>query len=211
MSDEPAAVRWKVVPQHTPRVARHCPNCESRRLYYSSDKFRVNAHQRKLDVWLIYRCEHCDYSLNVTVIERTNVKRIDHELHLAYMRNDVAVAWRYAFDRDTLKRHGVLIESDVEWTLETEPWPAPEASGDAVIVDVDMEYPVNVRVDRILAAGLELSRSKIPNLLKSGKIRTEPATLGKASRRVNAPFRATVDASVLGPKAEPELPVPPSV
>ena len=103
MSGSTAHVRWSVVPLHTPRVPRHCPGCENRRLYYSSDKFRVNAHQRKVDVWLIYRCEHCDNSLNVTIIERTNVKHIDRELLQAYMGNDAAVAWRHAFDRDTLK------------------------------------------------------------------------------------------------------------
>ncbi|MCA9707485.1 MAG: DUF1062 domain-containing protein [Myxococcales bacterium] len=195
MSGSTAHVRWCVVPLHTPRVPRHCPGCENRRLYYSSDKFRVNAHQRKVDVWLIYRCEHCDNSLNVTIIERTNVKHIDRELLQAYMGNDTAVAWRHAFDRDTLKRHGVLAEADVEWRLDVEPWPSPEP--EETVVDVHMDYPVNVRVDRLLAAGLGLARGRVADLLRSGRIRLEPVTLSKASRRANTSFRVYVAAGVV--------------
>ena len=50
-------VTWRVVPLHTPRVIRRCSRCDTTRNFACTEKFRVNAQKRLLDVWLIYPVE----------------------------------------------------------------------------------------------------------------------------------------------------------
>jgi acetyl esterase/lipase len=69
-----------VLPVRTPHVIRTCPRCNTRRAFASSDRFRVNASGRRLDVWLIYRCAYCDVTWNLTVVERSTPESIGAEV-----------------------------------------------------------------------------------------------------------------------------------
>ncbi|MHB9361041.1 DUF1062 domain-containing protein [Mesorhizobium sp. LNJC403B00] len=71
--------------------------------YRCSDKFRVNANGKRIDVWLIYRCIDCDNSWNFGIFERCNRRDIEHALLAALESNDPALARRHAFDVVALK------------------------------------------------------------------------------------------------------------
>ena len=73
---------WRVVAQSTPRILRRCARCDQVRPFRSSDRFRVNANGRKLDVWLVYRCDACGVSWNRTLLER----RTPEEIGVRFMR-----------------------------------------------------------------------------------------------------------------------------
>lgn len=78
--------------------------------FASTGKFRVNANGRRLDVWLIYRCETCGRTLNVPVYERTAPERLGQELYRGFLENDPELAERFAGDRGFLKSRGFQLE-----------------------------------------------------------------------------------------------------
>ena len=47
-------VIWEVRYLSLPQVLRHCKKCGQKTLFTCSEKFRVNAQQKTLDIWLIY-------------------------------------------------------------------------------------------------------------------------------------------------------------
>lgn len=75
--------------------------------FLNTGKFRVNANGNSVDVWLIYQCEKCKHSLNLTIYERIRPGRIPRELYEKFMENDEELAEIYGNDREFLKRNRV--------------------------------------------------------------------------------------------------------
>lgn len=75
--------------------------------FVNTGKFRVNANGDRIDVWLIYQCEKCKHSLNLTVYERTKPNRISREEYQLFLDNDMALAAKYGNDKAFLKRNRV--------------------------------------------------------------------------------------------------------
>lgn len=96
---------WQVIAHDMPLLKRKCAKCNSSQHYYCSEKFRVNAQKRNLDVWLIYRCVECDNTLNVTILSRVKPEAIDKDLYQRFLANDADTAWKYAFDAELMKRN----------------------------------------------------------------------------------------------------------
>lgn len=74
--------------------------------FVSAGKFRVNANGRRLDIWLIYRCEKCGRTLNVPIYERVLPEKLDPELYQRFLDNDQQVAEDIASDRGFFKGLG---------------------------------------------------------------------------------------------------------
>jgi hypothetical protein len=137
---------WNVIALDTPRVVRRCPRCDVARPFASSDRFRVNAQKRLLDVWLVYRCPACETSWNRTVVERASperVARLD-----AYHANDRDEAWAVAFDL-----RGVAADARVPYRVER------RGAGSEIVLA--LRWPCEVRLDRLLAAELGVARGAL--------------------------------------------------
>ncbi len=141
----PAVVTWRVVPLRTPHVVRPCPRCSRSMPFASSDRFRVNASGRKLDVWLIYRCTGCELTWNLTVIERATPEAIGAARLAAFHRNDRELAWRCAFDGALLRRAGAAIEASTPVAVQRPPLPPGP-----VEIRLELPFPVRVRLDRLV-------------------------------------------------------------
>src|SRR5262249_20152834 len=87
-------VVWRVVPLETPAVLRHCTKCRKLSRFVCSETFRLNAQQRKVDVWLVYRCAICETTWNCTIFSRCVPEEIDAELYQRLQNNDQDAAWR---------------------------------------------------------------------------------------------------------------------
>lgn len=162
-------VTWRIVPLRTPHVVRACPRCGGPRAFASSDRFRVNASGRKLDVWLIYRCVACDFTWNLTVLERATPETIGAARLAAYHHNDAALAWSCAFDAALLRRAGARPEPAVPVRVERGPLPAGP-----VAVLLDVPFPVQLRLDRLLARELGVPRSRLPELVDDTRALRRP-------------------------------------
>lgn len=87
-------------------ILRRCGGCGRKTAFECSGKFRVNANGRRLDVWLIYRCERCGRTLNVPIYERVPPERLSPEMYEGFLENDRELAMEYAGDRGFLKGLG---------------------------------------------------------------------------------------------------------
>lgn len=163
-------VRWCVVPLHTPRVLRHCAKCGTVRRFASSDRFRLNAQQVTIDVWLIYKCVECDCTWNCAIIERCPVRNVDPSRYSLFERNDKELAWSCAFDYQLLSRLGVQVDMTFEVRIES----SETGLGDHVVgsrmIVIESPYPGIIRLDRLLAHQLRISRTSVQELYDSGRL-----------------------------------------
>ena len=170
----PAPSTWRIVPLRTPHVVRVCPRCGGPRAFSCSDRFRVNASGRRLDVWLIYRCTACDFTWNLTVMERTTPETIGAARLEAFQQNDARTAWACAFDAALLGRAGARLEPSAPVRVERDALPAGHAT-----VRLVLPFPVQIRLDRLLAQELRLPRSRLPGLVDPAQALRRPVFDGQ--------------------------------
>ena len=162
----------------TPRVLRPCSGCGRLSHFVCSDRFRVNAQQKSLDVWLIYRCIHCKSTWNLTVHSRVNPRQLPKVTLSAYHKNDRHSAWEVAFNKAIIERAGGVMEQEV--AVEVEKLALNDSEG---TMQIKCIHPVSFRLDRALSSALSLSRSSIQKLAKKGHIKCEGTKTLRALRK----------------------------
>jgi hypothetical protein len=150
-----ADVTWQVVATETPRIVRRCPRCDRAERFVSSDRFRLNASGRRVDVWLIYRCVVCEHPFKLTVFERQVPARIPQ--FARYQNNDTELAWACAFDAHLVA--GLVVDRAVPFHVEGPPIVAPTA------LRLVVPHPLALRLDRLLAAELGVPRARVAALV----------------------------------------------
>jgi len=186
-------ITWRFVPLHTPVVHRRCKRCEGTRTFVSSGKFRINAQQRRLDVWLIYKCRVCKETWNSAILSRVAPEDIDRDLYDKFLANDEETATRYAFDYEVLRRNDAEFDPKIEYRVEG------DAIGDRrgeVSIRIEPGPIHSVRLDNILKKQLGVSGRRVEELHARGAIRvlTEHAKLEK---RIKRPVELIVDLDAL--------------
>jgi hypothetical protein len=169
-ADLETRARWIVRPEHPPRVWRPCPHCGVLRPFASSGRFRLNANGRRVDVWLVYRCSACDATWNRELFARSDARRIGADLYDRMMRNDEATSWRYACDVEALSRAGMRVDGEAPLHIDRVPELARPGQ-----VEIRAEHPLCVRLDRLLAEGLGISRSALAAKARRGEVVVAPA------------------------------------
>ena len=154
---------WRVVALATPAVVRACARCDRTTEFRVSDKFRVNANQRRIDVWLIYRCSECDTTWNRAVERRRTVDEIGRDVYRQYQQNDRALVWRVAFDLEALARLGVPVDAEV-------PVRVDRSGEQSDTVRIELAQPCRIRLDKLLASELGISRSALRALVAAGVV-----------------------------------------
>jgi len=168
-------VHWHVVPLHTPRVIRHCAKCGKVRRFASSDRFRLNAQQVTVDVWLVYKCVECECTWNCAIIERCPVRNIDPGTYGLFEKNDRELAWSCAFNYALLSRADAQVDTTFEVTVQSSTTGLDDNSfGASRIITIESPYAGIIRVDRLLAQQLRISRTCVQEMYKSGRLRIYP-------------------------------------
>lgn len=186
-------VQWRVTPLRTPRPWLHCPRCDARTPFVSSDKFRVNAQKKRLDAWLVYRCAQCEQSWNFPVLERCPVNGIEPAMLRALTENDAALAWRHAFDLTRLGRHSSQIESFAELSVEKQLLSPRDGIAAYAQIAIAAPYDCGVRLDKLLASELGLSRSAIERLADANALVVLPRSGCALKQGVRDGQRITLD------------------
>lgn len=187
-------LRWTLRVHTFPRLIRRCTRCGGS-FYETSGRFRVNANGKRLDVWLVCRCEACKAIWNLPVLTRIGRAALDPQDLRGYWDNDPAFALRYVFDPVFLARnHTSLDPGTLEFTRQGE----LPAAGDDAQIEVSCAYPLPLSCDRIAARCLGLSRSQIRRLAALNLLAfTETARRPKAEThftfRLAADWQNTVD------------------
>lgn len=160
---------WEVLPLDTPAVKRFCSKCNEGAEFVSTGRFRINAQQRNLDVFLIWQCKKCKTTWNMTVHTRVKPEDLPPDLYRSYLVNDPETAMRCAFDKQLLMRNkaGVSYEA-VEY--EVKGGDHADLAGNGV-VRVLCPYAFDLRADRLFSAQFGLSRATAERLFETGAIR----------------------------------------
>lgn len=168
-------VRWHITPQVPPRVWRHCGHCGAKRPFVSSGKFRSNAQKKRLDVWLIYRCAACGQTWNYPLFERCAVSEIDPPLFQAITGNCAETARRYACDLARLRSYADRVELCESLRVEKVTLGDGVAAPDELAIALVLTEPCDLRLERLLARELAVSRNALRRLHDKGALRVTPA------------------------------------
>jgi hypothetical protein len=168
-------VKWTILPQEPAQPLLHCKRCGGTRNYKSSGKIRVNANGKRVDAWLIYKCTSCDSTWKRPILERTNVRSIDPFFLASLCANDAKLADRLAFDTEDLERWAPQLKEATNAVVAKEVLSGNTAQPRELQILCVVPYAIALRLDRLLADELQLSRSRIQALEKSGALVTSPS------------------------------------
>ncbi|WP_030558912.1 DUF1062 domain-containing protein [Streptomyces aureocirculatus] len=167
---------WVVVPTCLPLVLRRCHTCASER-FRAHGKFRVNAHHKLIDAWLLALCTRCGETTKITVLERVNVRSVRPEVLDLMHGNDPGLAAELLQDPVVRRRNHIALDWDDAWRLATGEPDRPE--GEAIEVSVRFAARIPVRPVRLIAEGLGLSRAEVERLLAEGHLVSAVRLSGK--------------------------------
>lgn len=149
-----------------PRLMKTCPRCKCA-VYENSGCFRVNANGKRLDIWLICRCEHCKTIWNLSVYERVDRAALDDADLSGYFANDASLAFRHIFDPAFLQKNRAVLDLDhidiiCHGTIPPE--------GSAVQIHLTCAYPLPVPAGRAIALTLGVSLSRVKKMQQCGML-----------------------------------------
>lgn len=156
-----------VAPTCLPLVRRRCHACASDR-FRASGRFRVNAHHKLIDVWLLVLCTACGDTAKLTVLERTNVRSVRPGLLDRLHDNDLGLTAALLQDPVVRRRNRVALDWDGAWRLDTGGSDHP----DREVIDVSVRFaaPIPVRPVRLIAEGFGLPRAEVERLVTEGNL-----------------------------------------
>ena len=163
--------QWELVPENLPIVKRSCPKCNEKTNYISSEKFRINANKNNIDIWLIYKCEKCKSTWNMTIYERIKPCNISKHEYDKFLSNDRGLAREYAFNSSVYsKNKAEVILDNINYRLVQRKLEAYYIKENELVIELVCKYPIELRVDKFLSDILGISRSKIKGMLKAGVV-----------------------------------------
>jgi len=166
---------WEIKVKNTPTLKRKCNHCNSKQ-FYCSNKFRMNAQKRNIDVWLIYRCTACDSTYNLTILSRSKPEMIKKELFHQFSENSEAAAWEYAFSLETARRNNVEVDySNVEYEIRHDPVSVDDllCSGhECIAFKIHTRFEFGLKLSAVIRTCLGLSASRLEQLVEAKAIFT---------------------------------------
>ncbi|WP_328341259.1 DUF1062 domain-containing protein [Streptomyces violaceus] len=166
------------MPTCLPLVLRRCHTCASEH-FRANGKFRVNAHHKLLDAWLLVLCTACGETAKLTVLERMNVRSVRPELLDRLHDNDPGLAAELLQDPLVRRRNRIALDWDNAWRLDT----GGSDHLDREVIDVSVRFAarIPVRPVRLIAEGCGLSRSEAERLITEGKLVSAVRLSGRLS------------------------------
>jgi hypothetical protein len=169
---------WVVMPTCLPVVLRRCHACAYAR-FRASGTFRVNAHHKLLDAWLLALCTVCGETTKLTVLERRNVRSVGPELLDRLHHNDPGLASELLQDPVVRRRNRIALDWDDAWRLDT--GGSNQLEDEATEVSVRFAARIPVRPVRLIAEGFGLPRAEVERLLADGNLISAVRLSGKLS------------------------------
>jgi hypothetical protein len=188
-------VLWTVSPRVAPRPWLNCSRCHGITQFRTSEKVRVNANGKRLDAWLIYKCTSCDSTWNHPVLERRHVQTIDPSFLMSLRANEPELMRRLAFDAENLRRKAGMVEELDDVVVRKEVLSESITPARRLEILCAVRETTGLRVDRLLATELHLSRSRIRGLQKAGDLAMSPERSRMLRTAVRDGMRMTIDLS----------------
>ncbi|MFF4690889.1 DUF1062 domain-containing protein [Streptomyces sp. NPDC001307] len=166
------------MPTCLPTVLRRCHACASGR-FRANGKFRVNAHHKLLDAWLLVLCTACGETAKLTVLERMNVRSVRPGLLDRMHDNDPGLAAELLQDPVLRRRNRIALDWDDAWRLDT----GGSDHLDREVIDVSVRFAARIPVwpVRLIAEGCGLARAEVERLIVEGNLVSAVRLNGKLS------------------------------
>lgn len=162
---------WELIPKTLPTIRRICPKCGKKTNYINTKKFRVNANKSNLDVWLIYQCDKCKSTYNMTIYKRIKPIDISRYEYEKFLSNDEDLAKEYSFNLDFYsKNKAEAIFDDITYSVEKKEIETNYCDSGEIIINIISKFPTNLRVDKLLSDNLDLTRSTVKKLYETNYI-----------------------------------------
>ncbi|MFJ9828930.1 DUF1062 domain-containing protein [Streptomyces sp. NPDC101160] len=172
---------WAVVPTRLPLVRRRCHACACER-FRAGGKFRVNAHHKLIDAWLLVLCAECGDTAKLTLFERTNVRSVRPDLLDRLHANDIGLTAELLQDSAVRRRNRIALDWQDAWRLDTGGSAGPDRPDrDAIEVSVRFAARIPVRPVRLIAEGCGLSRAEVERLIAEGNLVSAVRLSGRLS------------------------------
>lgn len=168
-------IEYEIVLKDSLTVIRNCPGCGRKTRFVTTKKFRVNANGGKLDVWLIYQCEECRHTHNLTIYERRKVSSIPKEEYQCFLDNEERLVERYGRNMQLFQKNkeSVDLESLSYDIVKRKEIADDDDSGEELVLVIHNPYGLKIRPEKQIAEVCGLSRSQTKSLLAEGKIRLD--------------------------------------
>ncbi|MFS8112802.1 DUF1062 domain-containing protein [Rhizobium jaguaris] len=187
-------LRWTINPRTAPQPWIACSGCGCLKPFKSSGRVRLNANGKKLDAWLIYKCSDCDKTWNRTLFERQAIRGLNPPALAALQGDDPDWIRAREFDLNALSRKAQRIDEFADADVQREV--LGETDGGSVLeIDLAIALPFNLRLDRLLASELSVSRSRLQALRDDAKLLIHPDRADAMRRRVKDGSRIVIDLS----------------
>lgn len=171
-------LEYELVPMDSFLVIRNCSGCGTKTHYKNTKRFRVNANGNKLDAWLIYQCEKCKHTFNLTIYERQAPAAVPKEAYTRFLSNDEEFAENYGKDFSFFKKNKAEIDWEnvaYEFVKRRE---MKEESDCTQPLSITIQNPcgLKIRPEKQIAEVLGLSRSQVKKLLAQEEIQVDSAS-----------------------------------
>jgi hypothetical protein len=164
-------VEWEVNPEGTPSIIRNCSKCGGKSEYINTGNFRVNANGNSIDVWLIYQCQKCKTTYNLSIHERMKPDKILPEEYQKYLSNNQKSAQECGFDSRIFKKNRVEVDYDnVTCQIKKRELNKTSNKNEEQEIIIRCEYELPIRIDKLISQELGISRSKVKQFIKDGFI-----------------------------------------
>ena len=163
-------IAWEVQYLSLPTVSKHCKKCGVKTQFTCSEKFRVNAQRRALDVWLIYNCPDCNTTWNARVYSHISPQSINPIQLEGFHKNEQSLVETYAMDRDFLYRNGVDEVEIPPYSIIGDDF----LSNENVELTIKNSYPLPVKVSTLIKEKLHLSHTAYLRLIDNKNIKSIP-------------------------------------
>ena len=160
-----ALYHWEIIPLETPKVVRKCSRCANNE-FQSSDIFRVNSCKKMIDVWLIYKCTHCDFTWNMDILVRKIVSSIDPVMFKKYQENNRDLAWHFAFNKNKLSNNKVQPNWDIPFTFNRFIDKLEDENNEIFTLILTSEFELGISIRKVLQQLLLSSNTQIKRLIE---------------------------------------------
>jgi hypothetical protein len=178
--------RWRIRPAQAPRPWRYCSTCGAARAFDCTGRFRTNANKKSIDVWLNYRCVDCSAVWKLPIFERKTVTELPRALLEAFARHDAEIVERYAHDVGRLRSHAIRLEVEGGHLVERSEIDASieRPLGEGLQIELNVLGACDLRLDRLLASELRVSRGALAKGYEERRIAIVPAQSDPLRRRI---------------------------
>ena len=109
--------KFEIVPMETYKIIKGCSGCGNKSVFHNTNKVRVNANGKEVDVWLVYKCLKCKHTYNISIYSRVRIDVISKLEYCNLQINDLELINRYWLDKTLFKRNNATIYGEPTYIL----------------------------------------------------------------------------------------------